>query len=130
MSIAPSKTLPYGVRKRKVGHWNIYTSEDMIRGVTRIQNSRLKTDGRYGNRTISATGIACDDSYSTVTVNAPSQAEMKPFYCPNCGGNSYRKVNGKIVCDYCDTEFLTSTIPSENPLKDLRPKPIPTRTTR
>lgn len=34
-----------------------------------------------------------------------SNADIKAFKCPNCGGNSYKVVNGKIVCEYCDTEF-------------------------
>ncbi len=107
MSILPTKTLPYGVRKRKVGHWNVYSMDGVL-------------------ETITASGVPylSSDSITTGAIEA-SPSNIKPFYCPNCGGNSYRKINGKIVCDYCDTEFLTSTIPSENPLKDLHPKPIP-----
>lgn len=32
--------------------------------------------------------------------------DIKAFKCPNCGGNSYKTINGKIVCEYCDTEFV------------------------
>ena len=75
--------------------------------------------------TITASGVPylSSDSITTGAIEA-SPSNIKPFYCPNCGGNSYRKISGKIVCDYCDTEFLASTIPSENPLKDLHPIPI------
>ena len=89
----------------RIGQWNVYKIEDVIKMQSKGRKT-LTSDGRYGDRTIKATGIVCDDSYSTVTVNAPSQEGLKPFYCPNCGGNSYKTLNGKTVCEYCDTEFL------------------------
>lgn len=84
--------------------WNIYTSVDMIRGVTRIQNSRIKTDGAFGEKTMASviTANGTDDT----TANVPSAEGMKPFKCPCCGGNSYKTMNGKTVCEYCDTEFM------------------------
>lgn len=89
----------------RIGQWNVYKIED-VNKMQRRGTKTIMSDGYYGNRTISATSIACDDLYSTVTVNAPSQAEMKPFKCPCCGGNSYKNINGKTVCEYCDTEFI------------------------
>ena len=66
---------------------------------------------------------------SPVPPKPRASKELKPFYCPNCGGNSYRKVNGKIVCDYCDTEFISEE-KSSTPFKDVRPAPLPTMTTK
>ena len=87
----------------QIGQWNIYKTEDLIK----TQSKSIRVDGSVGRGTITAMGnhtitaTGCTD----VTVNLPSE-EMKPFHCPNCGGNSYRKVNGKTVCEYCDTEFI------------------------
>lgn len=90
----------------RIGQWNVYKIEDVIKMQSKGRKT-LTSDGRYGDRTLIATGIIGDDIYdgiSTATVNVPN--ELKPFYCPNCGGNSYKKINGKTVCEYCDTEFV------------------------
>ena len=93
--------------------WNLYTSGDMIRGATRIQNSRIKTE---------------NGTYDT-TADVPSAEEMKPFKCPNCGGNSYRVMDGKAICEYCDTEFMDAGKRSK-PIDITRPAPLPTTITR
>ena len=94
--------------------WNIYTSADMIRGVTRIQNSRVKNDGVIGEKTLASIRIPTESTTNLITasgtydttVNVPHVSEMKPFKCPCCGGNSYKTMNGKTICEYCDTEFM------------------------
>lgn len=60
-------------------------------------------DGYFGTATLKAMGI--NTGSITATVSLPSN-EIKPFKCPCCGGNSYKTMNGKTVCEYCDTEFL------------------------
>jgi len=110
---------------------NIYKSEDVIRP------NRLNSV-EEGLKTITVKALP-EDAYSTISVDTGnhcitaginlSQADIKPFKCPCCGGNSYKSLNGKIICEYCDTEFLTSPAVG-NPLKDIRPKPLPTRITR
>jgi len=49
--------------------------------------------------------VSIEEGLKAVTVNVP-QAEMKPFSCPHCGGNSYKVVNEKTVCEYCNTAFV------------------------
>ena len=82
------------------------------------------TDGVYGTITLSRltqmeVGIA--------TAEAPR--EIKPFHCPNCGGNSYRVMDGKTICEYCDTEFM-SVGQSGKPFDFVKPAPLPTKITR
>lgn len=45
-------------------------------------------------------------SYPEHIVSHPEPDGITPFKCPCCGGNSYKTMNGKTVCAYCDTEFL------------------------
>ena len=77
---------------KRVGRWNVFTSEDA-----------MHYDGHFGTATLKAMGISTGSI--TATVSLPS-SEIKPFMCPCCGGNSYKKINGKTVCEYCDTEFI------------------------
>ena len=83
---------------KRVGQWNVFTSEDAI-----------SCDGHFGTATLKAMGINTGSITATGTVDHISvgnSVEIKPFKCPCCGGNSYKTLNGNIVCNYCDTEFL------------------------
>ena len=70
-----------------------------------IKPSRIVPDGVWGEKTMAAIGIGTGDLNITGTIDYP-KAEIKPFKCPCCGGNSYKIMNGKTVCEYCDTEFM------------------------
>ena len=91
---------------------------------TQKKYPKISRDGTYGTITLSRltpmeVGIA--------TAEAPR--EIKPFHCPNCGGNSYRVMNGKTICEYCDTEFMDAG-KSSKPIDITRPAPLPTTITR
>ena len=41
----------------------------------------------------------------TIDIGRFTFGEGKPFKCPNCGGNSYKYINGIQTCEYCETKF-------------------------
>lgn len=86
----------------RIGQWNVYKIEDVIKMHSKGRKT-LTSDGHFGTATLKAMGI--NTGSITATVSLPS-SEIKPFKCPNCGGNSYKKISGKTVCEYCDTEFI------------------------
>lgn len=81
----------------KIGHWRVYRPEDGIYGTATTSNLT----------TARLTSVEENLITGTVTIPKPSEPkELKPFHCPCCGGNSYKTMNGKTVCEYCDTEFI------------------------
>lgn len=73
-------------------------------------------DWFYGTTTISTiTPITGDFGYTLYpdvcsylhpgVTDLKDPVKQEPFICPCCGGNSYTRINGRTVCDYCDTMF-------------------------
>ena len=73
--------------------------------VSKLENSlAYPANGTTITATVRPDDFIIDASH--IRIGETRISDLKPFKCPCCGGNSYRTVNGKTVCEYCDTEFV------------------------
>ena len=87
---------------------------DSISGFIRANRQTKLEDGiAFTDKGVNVLGltdarsITIPEDYTiTGTISIDKPSSMTPFKCPCCGGNSYKTVNGKTVCEYCDTEFM------------------------
>ena len=91
--------------------YNVFTMNDMIK-----HGRKVRSDGIFGdvtnmhlasatfNTNMMSTTVGIEDA---VMAFAPAVriSELQPFICPCCGGNKYKRMGNKVVCEFCDTCF-------------------------
>lgn len=77
--------------------WNILSMDDMI-GRHSMMSCTI------GMNTMMSCAVGIDDLESAFAP-AVRMDKLSPFQCPCCGGNKYKRIGQKVICEYCDTQF-------------------------